>query len=142
MSHNSTIDLQIKDEKALRKAIGEIEGARILGPGVHKLYGSNQARGFGVMLPGFKYPVVVDFATGKATTDYFLGDRLVAEQNTGKLKQEYAVAVAMDHYAAQNKDVERMQLPNGDVKLRIHVGGGYATGDEAGNTTSGGYAVA
>ena len=96
MSHTLKIKVEIKDETALRTA-SERTGAKVLGEGSHRLYGG-VSNGFGVQLPGWQFPVIVNLQTGELSYDNYGGnwgnqgtlDTLIHEYSTEVVAQALA----------------------------------------------------
>jgi len=98
MSHTLKIKVEIKDEQALIASAQKI-GATILGDGSHRLYGG-VVNGFGVQLPGWTYPTVVNLQTGELSYDNYNG----AWGNQGVLDgliHEYSTEVVAQALSAQ-----------------------------------------
>jgi len=71
MSHIVTIETQVRDPAAVDLACRRLALA-VPQHGEHRLYAS-KATGLGVQLPGWRYPLVCDTATGKLAYDNFGG---------------------------------------------------------------------
>jgi hypothetical protein len=57
-SHTTTVKVRIRSNTALAAAVREL-GGNVIGLGAHALYGSNTEQGYGVTLPGWRYPIVL-----------------------------------------------------------------------------------
>ena len=57
MSHTTKMKVKFKDKAILAKAIEAI-GGKVLGEGIHRLYGGKE-QGFGFNLPGWTYPLIL-----------------------------------------------------------------------------------
>ena len=119
MSHVVTIKTQIHDLGALRAACQRLK----LDAPVRKttrLF-SGEATGHCVALPGWRYLVVCDLASGELKFDNFenrWGDR--AELN--RLVQMYAVEKARLEARRRGHSVVEQQLADGTIKLTIQIG--------------------
>jgi hypothetical protein len=72
-----------------------------------------------VQLPGWKYPVAIDTATGEIHYDNYNG-RWGAIEQFDRFHQEYALQAAeaeAGELIAQGYSLERIALDNGDVQL-------------------------
>src|SRR5688572_18303551 len=91
MSHIVQIRTEVRDATALRAACVRLQ----LSPpteGTFRLY-SGSAVGLGVNLPGWRYPVVCDTATGHLRYDNY-GGQWGAQSRLNRLLQAYAVEKA------------------------------------------------
>jgi len=88
MSHIVTVHTQIKDLEALRRACRRLNLSEPV-QGTVKLF-SSSATGHAVQLPGWRYPVVCELATGKIHLDNF-EERWGSQQELDRLLQRYAV---------------------------------------------------
>lgn len=121
-SHTVAIDVKFESVSALTTAIEKLGGS-ILGLGVHELYGSNTASGFGFTLPGWRYPLVVN-ADGLNVDEY--GNDRESAVTVQTIENEYAIAAA--NIAADKLGwlCERHETPDGLPMLRVfHPSGGY-----------------
>jgi len=117
MSHTMNIKTEIRDRSALESACARLGYACEYG--THQLYAS-QETGIGVMLPGFKYPVVFDVETGEAKYDTY-GGRWGNDLEVHKLTAYYGiekakVEAARKGYMVQETDTE------GQIELTITIG--------------------
>jgi hypothetical protein len=89
MSHTVEIQIKMRNLDAIKRAVEKLGGS-VMGEGTHKLYGGNTAKGYGINLPGWRYPVVVK--DGKAAMDKYgnSSDALPIES----LEQHYGVEVS------------------------------------------------
>lgn len=125
MSHIVTAAVEIKNEKALDRAIrkrGEQVGLQDKGTKVHELYGGQRVEGRGVQLRDWRHPVVIDTKTGKVSYDNYNG-AWGKEEELDKLVQAYAaetqiLAAEMDGtFCLHNESV----LANGDMVLEFEA---------------------
>ena len=120
MSHIVTIQTQIKDVAALRLATNRLGLAEpVYGSG--KLF-SNEAIGWQVQLPQWRYPVVADVETGNLAYDNYEG-RWGNQAELDRLVQSYAIEKASLEARRKGHTVLEQPLENGTVKLTIQVGG-------------------
>lgn len=120
MSHIVTIQTQIKDVAALRLATNRLGLAEpVYGSG--KLF-SNEAIGWQIQLPQWRYPVVADVETGNLAYDNYEG-RWGNQSELDRLMQRYAIEKASLEARRKGHTVLEQPLENGTVKLTIQVGG-------------------
>ena len=123
MSHIVTIETQVRDPLAVRSACDRL---RLPAPiaGTFQLY-SSRGTGLGVQLPGWRYPVVCDTATGKLAFDNFRG-RWGDDTKLDQFLQAYVCEKAKLEARKQGHTVVEQSLADGSVKLTIQVAGGVA----------------
>ena len=130
MSHIVTVRTKVKDPAALAAAcrrLGLAEPAQ----GTAKLYGG-RATGLVVSLPGWRYPAVVDAASGEVRYDNFNG-AWGAQSELDRLLQAYAVEKTRIEARRAGHTLTEQRLADGSVKLTIQVGqGGGATAGTGG----------
>jgi hypothetical protein len=121
MSHIVEVKTECRDPAAVAAACRRLE---LPEPdrGTATLY-SGQAEGLLVKLPGWRYPAVVDTATGAVRYDHF-GGRWGDPAELGRFLQAYAVAKATAVARRHGHTVAERALPNGSIFLSITVGGG------------------
>jgi hypothetical protein len=112
---------------ACRDPVAVVAACRRLGlpepvRGTATLY-SGQAEGLLVNLPGWRYPAVVDTATGAIRHDHF-GGRWGDPAELGRFLQAYAAVKATAEAHRHGHAVAERVLPNGSILLSITVGGG------------------
>ena len=91
MSHVVEIRTEVRDAAAVRAACGRLSlAAPVEGP--HALF-NGEARGLGVRLPGWRYPVVCDVASGQVRFDDY-GGRWGERTQLDRFLQAYAVEKA------------------------------------------------
>lgn len=118
MSHTAKIKPMFFDESAVIAAAKEM-GAEIV-RGKLNLYesGSTVENGFGVKLPGWQYPVIIDCQTGEASYDNFNGHWGEAAHLT-QFKKLYAACKLTADYQRKGWLVSRSVKPTGEIKLQI-----------------------
>jgi hypothetical protein len=89
LSHTITRRCDVTNAEALERACKPL-GATFLGRGGHKLF-EGTARGLGVQLPGWKFPVVYDDATAEVRYDDYHG-RWGNVNDLDRVRQQYAAA--------------------------------------------------
>jgi hypothetical protein len=123
MSHIVVIETQVRDPIALRAACRRLGLAEPLQQTV-QLFAST-ATGLAVQLPGWRYPLVCDVATGRLQYDNF-GGVWGDQQHLGRFLQAYAACKAQIEARRQGHSVTEQTLADGSIKLVIHVSGGAA----------------
>lgn len=115
MSHIATVKTEIKnlgDLKAACKRLGLPEPQH----GTHRLFG-NSVTGYGVQLPGWRYPVVCTFENGETRYDNYRGLWGKIEE-LHKLQQAYAVSAAIRSAQEQGMyDFTETRLEDGSIQL-------------------------
>jgi hypothetical protein len=120
MSHIVCIQTQVRDPAAVSAACARLQ----LAPpeqGVFSLF-TSEAAGLAVRLPGWTYPVVCRTETGELAFDNFggaWGDRAQLDA----FLQAYAVEKTRLEARRAGHTVTEQPLPDGAIKLTIHVGG-------------------
>ncbi len=120
MSHIVSIETQIRDVAALNAACTRLGLAEPVQETVQLF--TNQATGFSVRLPGWRYPVVCDLVNGSLKYDNFSG-RWGEQIRLDNLLQAYAVEKAKLEARRQGHSMIEQSLANGSIKLTIQVGG-------------------
>ena len=123
MSHIVTIETQVRDPAAVAAACRRL-GLVAPENGMHRLY-SSKATGLGVQLPGWRFPVVCDTATGKLAYDNF-GGHWGEQVQLEKFIQAYACEKAKIEARRHGHSVTEQQLTDGSIRLTIQVAGGTA----------------
>lgn len=128
MSHITTRKSAMKNQDAIKRACDRMPGAKFLG----RLSSRREGRGVGVQLPGWRNPVVIK-EDGTCSYDNY-GGRWGANETLDKFQQGYGVEAAKLQAEAEGHQFEEQQLPNGDIKCVISLGGGteYGEGDASG----------
>lgn len=129
MSHTISVKVEIKDKHALAAAVERL-GGRVLGEGTHALY-QGSVQGFGLILPDWKYPIVLDEAGNLAYDDY--GGRWGDAADIQRLTDGYAIEAAVSAAQSQGWYVER----HDDRAIVYHPDGGTLTVTADGVTASG-----
>jgi len=120
--------VQLTDLEHLQSAVDNIDGAQLVSPagtpvatvdeatGKHRLYGGSPD-GVGIRLPGWRYPVVVDPATGVVTYDNY-GGSWGAEDELDGLVQGYCIEKTRAEAMMQNLQmVQEQPLDDGTIEL-------------------------
>ena len=113
MSHIATVDVAIKDKKALAAACRRLG----LHAPVHQkftFYDGTEAEGESVKFPQWQYPVV--FQDGKVFFDNFNGS-WGDIKHLNALKQAYALEAAKSKARQQGFSVSEHKLTNGQYQL-------------------------
>jgi hypothetical protein len=121
LSHIVEIQTQIRDPAAVQAAARRLG---LPGPvqGTAKLY-SGQATGLIVQLPGWRYALVCNTATGEIKYDNFNG--IWGDQaRLGSFLQAYAIEKAKIEARMRGHGIAEQQLADGSVKLTVQIGGG------------------
>ena len=121
MSHIVTVRTKVKDPAALAAACRRLGLAEPV-QGTAKLY-SGQATGLVVSLPGWRYPAVIDSATGEVRYDNYNG-AWGSQSELDKLLQAYAIEKARIEARRAGHTLTEQRLADGSVKLTIQVGQG------------------
>ena len=120
MSHIVVIKTQVRDPAALAAACTRL-GLAAPTQGIAELF-SGQATGLLVNLPGWRFPVVVDIQAGQVHYDNFNG-AWGSQTELDRLLQAYAIEKARIEARKAGHAVTEQPLPDGSVKLTIHLGG-------------------
>lgn len=123
MSHIVQIQTQVHDPVAIAAACQRL-GIPAPAQRTAKLY-DGQYTGWCVELPGWRYPVVCNTASGELKYDNFQG-RWGEHKELDKFLQSYAVEKAKLEARRQGHSVLEQPLDNGSIKLTIQVAGGVA----------------
>lgn len=123
MSHIVTIKTEVRDVAAVQAACKRL-GLPQAVAGAARLY-SGEACGVAVQLPGWRYPVVADPASGTLRYDNFHG-RWGADKELHRFLQAYAVCKATIEARRKGHAVNEQRLPDGSIKLVINIRGGAA----------------
>jgi hypothetical protein len=121
MSHIVSIKTQVRDAVALAAACQRLN----LAPPMHgtaKLF-TSEATGQIVALPGWKFPVVCELASGDVKYDNY-GGRWGEKSQLDRLIQSYAVEKSRIEARKQGHTVTEQTLADGSIKLTIQVAGG------------------
>ena len=121
MSHVVQLQTEVRDPVAVRSACTRL-GLPEPAEGVHRLF-SEEAAGLGVKLPGWRYPVVCEPATGRLRYDDFEG-RWGERRHLDAFLQRYAVEKATLEARKAGHAVAERLLADGSVRLTIQLGAG------------------
>jgi hypothetical protein len=123
MSHVVSIKTTVRDAVALAAACRRLGLSQPV-IGTAMLF-AGAATGHIVQLPGWKYPIVIDIASGDLKYDTFNG-AWGDEKELGRLLQRYAAEKAIIESRRSGHSVVETQLSDGSIKLTIQVGGSAA----------------
>lgn len=118
MSHTMNIAIDMRDRAALKAACDRL--AIHYSEGQHRLYNTTRT-GFGVYLPGWNFPVVVN-DDGTVDLDNY-GGRWGKMEALHKLQAYYGAAKATAEARKLGHEVYEYQDQNGDLRLRVVIGG-------------------
>ncbi|MEQ8786547.1 MAG: DUF1257 domain-containing protein [Pirellulaceae bacterium] len=117
MSHITTLQVQMRDEQAIRAACQET-GAEFLGRGVHTLFGSQTVEGVGFKLSQWRYPLV-------ATEDALKYDTFCSKAGAGgqlnQFRQSYAKQVVLAQARRKGQHVTEQRQADGSIRLVVHA---------------------
>ena len=128
MSHIVEITTEVRDATAVQAACRRL-GLNLPVQGITRLF-SGQVTGLAVELPGWKYPVVCETASGQLRYDNY-GGRWGEQKQLDRFLQSYAIDKAKLEARKNGHSVREQELVDGSVRLTINVGG--ATRTEGGN---------
>ena len=120
MSHIVTVVTRIHDPAAVAAACARLNLAAPV-QGTVQLY-SGEASGLIVQLPGWEYAVAIDTLTGTIRYDNY-GGAWGDPAQLDRFQQAYAVEKARIAARKRGHSVVEQALPDGSIKLTIHVGG-------------------
>lgn len=120
MSHIVRVETRIRDVLAVRAACRRL-GLAEPKHGTAKLF-SGEASGLLVELPAWRYPVVIDTASGEARYDNYEG-RWGEQKCLDALLQAYAVEKTKIEARRKGHVCTEQQLADGSIKLTVNVGG-------------------
>ena len=116
MSHIVTVQTKIRDPAAVAAACQRLNLAAPV-QGTVQLF-SGEATGLIVQLPNWRYPVVIDTATGEVRFDNF--EEIWGEQvQLNRLLQSYAVEKAKLEARARGHTVNEQVLSDGSIRVQI-----------------------
>jgi len=120
VSHIVTIKTELRCLAAIRAACKRLT---IQNPefNTHKLF-TNQVEGWGIKLPGWIYPVVVQPETGSVQFDNY-GGKWGKQEELDRFLQAYAVEKAKLEARRKGHTVFEQTLTDGSIKLVVQVGG-------------------
>ena len=120
MSHLVSVKTQVKDPAALAAACNRLGLAEPM-EGTAELFSGN-ATGLLVNLPGWRFPIVVDTQNSQVHYDNFNG-AWGNQTELDRLLQAYAIEKARIEARKSGHAITEAPLPDGSVKLTIHLGG-------------------
>ncbi len=120
MSHIVTIKTEIRDPVAIASACRRLKLEQPIF-GEAKLF-SGTKTGWQVSLPEWRYPVVCDVATGQIDFDNYQG-RWGKQHLLDRFLQTYAAEKCHIEARKKGPSITEQTLPNGSIKLTVHVGG-------------------
>jgi hypothetical protein len=123
MSHIVTIQTEVRDASAIQAACGRL-GLPAPIEGTVDLF-SGQATGLAVQLPGWRYPLVCETASGTLRYDNFSG-RWGNPRELDRFLQAYAVERAKLEARRKGHTVVEQSLADGSIKLTIQLAQGVA----------------
>lgn len=123
MSHIVQIQTEVRDAAALQAACQRLGLSQPNHRRV-RLF-SAEATGLAVELPGWRYPVICDVASGQLQFDNF-GGHWGNQKELDRLLQAYACEKAKIEARRRGHSVTEQQLADGSIKLTIQVAGGAA----------------
>jgi hypothetical protein len=116
MSHVVTLQTRVHDPAAIAAACRRLGLAEPV-HGKARLYGG-EAEGLLLQLPGWRYPAVIDTATGIVAYDTFSG-RWGEQQHLDRFLQAYAVEKAKVEARRKGCQVSEQSLQDGSIKVQI-----------------------
>jgi hypothetical protein len=119
MSHIVTIQTRLREPAPITAACKRL-GLPAPVQGTARLY-SGQASGLLVQLPGWRYPLVIDTASGETRYDNFSG-RWGSTAQFDRFIQAYAVELAKARARTKGYQVNETALQDGSIQLRIVEG--------------------
>jgi hypothetical protein len=119
LSHIVTITTEVRDAAAVQAACRRLQLPEP-SHGTFRLF-SGEAAGLGVNLPGWKYPIVCDLASGQVRYDNY-SQRWGEQKHLDAFLQSYAVERTKIESRRQGHSVTEQQLEDGSIKLTVHVG--------------------
>jgi hypothetical protein len=120
MSHIVTIKTELRDAEAVAAACRRL-GLAEPTIGTAQLY-SGSASGLLVQLPEWRYPLVIDTASGQASLDDF-GGYWGDPVHLNRLLQAYAAEKIKLDARRAGKQVSEQTLADGSLKLTVQIGG-------------------
>jgi hypothetical protein len=120
VSHIVQIQTQVRDPVAVRAGCDRL-GLRPPVAGEFKLF-QRTARGLGVQLRDWRYPIVCDLGSGRVEFDNYEG-RWGERARLDEFLQAYAVEKAKLDARKQGHTVREQPLEDGSIKLTIQLGG-------------------
>jgi hypothetical protein len=112
----------MRNPDLIKAAVAKIPGAKVLGVGEVKHFSEN-SKGLRVELPGYRYPITIDTATGTVSSDTYSG-RWGNPELLDKLAQNYGVEAARAEAEQRRAQFATETLDDGSIKCTITIGGG------------------
>jgi hypothetical protein len=119
MSHIVSIATKLRDPAAIAAACQRL-GLAAPEHGSLQLFAGQGATGWAVRLPDWRYPAVIDLATGEVQFDNFGGHWGDARQ-LDRFVQAYAVEKAKLEARKQGHSVSEQLLADGSIQVRIQT---------------------
>ena len=120
MSHTVTIQTQVRDAEAVRKACTRL-ALPVPVNGVHTLFDGQKCSGYAVQLPDWIYPVVCDTTTGSVRHDNF-GGRWGKQEHLDSFMQAYAAEKAKIEARKKGYRVSETKQADGSIRMTLHAG--------------------
>jgi len=120
MSHITTRKTAFRNADIVKKAC-ERTGTTCHGMGEFRLY-QKALHGFGVTFPGWKFPCVIDLATGEAQHDNYNG-RWGKMEAYDQFAQAYSVEAVRAKATTGGYTLREEVLANGSIKCTIGIDG-------------------
>lgn len=121
MSHLVEIQTQVRDPVAVRAACQRLGLAEPVA-GTHQLFAGQEATGLAVQLPGWRYPLICDTASGQLRFDVFNGHWGNLSE-LEKFIQRYAAEKTLLEARRQGHAVTEQRLSDGSLRLTIQLAG-------------------
>lgn len=119
MSHIVKIQTEVRDPAAIRRACKRL---RIPPPATGRFQLFNEEiEGLGINLPEWRFPIVCETSSGQVRYDNFNG-RWGHQKELDRFLQRYAVEKTLIEASRNGHRVTENQLPDGAIKLTLHVG--------------------
>lgn len=120
MSHIVSIKCRLHDPVAIGAACRRL-GLPEPTQGTATMYAGQTAEGLLVQLPGWKYPIAIDTASGEVKADNFSG-HWGNQVEFDRFLQSYAVEKCRIEARKQGHVVTEHQLQDGSIRLQIQEG--------------------
>ena len=116
MSHTVTIQTKVRDPVAIATACHRL-GLAAPVEGSARLF-SSRVSGLLVQLPDWRFPIVIDAASGEVKFDNFSG-HWGAQEHLDRFLQMYAVEKAKLEARKQGHSTSEQNLADGSIKVQI-----------------------
>lgn len=120
MSHLVTIQTQVRDSSAVTAACARLKLPAPIYRTV-RLFSAEET-GLAVELPGWRYPVVCQTATGELKMDHFNG-RWGQKSELDRFLQAYAVEMVKLQARREGRTATEQPLADGSIRVQIAVNG-------------------